>query len=418
MKNEIVSYMNQENFQYCDPPTIKDETIRSQVDRLLIKELSIREYHNVSIFPWTEKTESFHGEVMNSDGSVVMDVNSTTIYEKYVGKTYLMSNTEEIVPEAIYLGIVSQCWGHYFTDGIAKLWCLNNPRFRELLDRNVPIFFVAPYYDANYTTTPHAWEIIMSKVGLDNKVKPLTKPTHFRKLHIADNSLFIDGSTRYYTYEFKRTVECLIANSISQLNIPTYDKIYLSRLKLKHKSKEYGERAIQRAFEKVGYHVVYPETLSFEEQVWLYSHAKSVVATKGSICMNSVFCQPGTELIVLRKSFGTHDYQYIVSQVRDLNVTHVDSHLSVFITELPSIGPFFLYLNDNMVRFFKDKFGKSIRNNFSRWRFFLYILFTIQKKDFVERTKAPKFYYEKMNEELEKHPNILRVLYRKLRNIK
>lgn len=404
--------MFNENFQYCDPPTIKDESIRSQVDRMQKKELRLREYHDVAIYPWTEETEPFQGEVMNRDGSVVPNVNMTSYYENHIGKTYDLPDIEDEVEEAIYLGNVAICWGHYFTDGIAKMWCIDNPRFQELLSRDVPVYFVAPYYPMY--STPKAWEHLLQKLGFTKHVLPLLKPTRFHKLHVADSSLYIENKTRYFTPEYKTTVERLVANSIVHQDTPTYDKLYLSRLKLKRKAKEYGERAIQRAFQKQGYHVIYPETLSYEEQVWLYSHAKSIVATKGSICMNSIFCQPGTELIVLRKSFGTHDYQYIISQVRDLNVTHIDSHLTVFITEMPSIGPFFIYINDNLVRFFKDRFNKTLRNNFSRTRFFAYALYAMQKKDFRERTKSPSYYYDKMYDELNKRPSYLYKLIRKM----
>ena len=58
--------------------------------------------------------------------------------------------------------------------------------------------------------------------------------------------------------------------------------------------------AIEAALLRAGFETVYPEDLSFADQVALFSRATAVVGVKGAGLANITFCRPGTEVLVFR----------------------------------------------------------------------------------------------------------------------
>lgn len=148
----------------------------------------------------------------------------------------------------------------------------------------------------------------------------------------------------------------------------------------------------------------------------MLQHVKSLVATEGSIAHNAVFCRPGTEVIILRKAFYTNDHQYVINQMRELNVTYIDVHLSLFTNDQPNLGPFFLYVNDNLVRFFKNRYGMEIENTFSERRFLKYVQLCTHRADFCERVRSevPQYYYDQLQVELSRSISGLKLFYRKV----
>ncbi|MGH6964186.1 MAG: glycosyltransferase family 61 protein [Phenylobacterium sp.] len=60
-----------------------------------------------------------------------------------------------------------------------------------------------------------------------------------------------------------------------------------------------NEAHIETAFQRRGFEVIYPESMSFEDQIALYSRAQWVAGISGSGLHNSLFMQPGATIIEL-----------------------------------------------------------------------------------------------------------------------
>lgn len=113
-----------------------------------------------------------------------------------------------------------------------------------------------------------------------------------------------------------------------------------------------------------------------------------------------MFCRPGTEAIILRKAWYTNDFQYVINQVSDLNVLYVDCHLSVFTTDNPNLGPFFLYANEKLRQFFKSRFDVNVNNSFVLREYMRYMRICLCRADMKQRTESPEYYYLRLREEL------------------
>jgi hypothetical protein len=97
----------------------------------------------------------------------------------------------------------------------------------------------------------------------------------------------------------------------------TPEKIFVSRLTLTQKHGAYrglnNEEALIVALQRLGYVVVEPEQLPFEEQVALFRNARSIVGLGGAAMFNAVFCRPGTRVVTIESS-----------------LTFVDAHTNIF----------------------------------------------------------------------------------------
>jgi len=82
----------------------------------------------------------------------------------------------------------------------------------------------------------------------------------------------------------------------------TFDKIYVSRARLKPSQKTFGEENVQRIFEKNGYHIIYPEQLSLEEQIALMKNCKFLAGCAGTALHLSLFMPSGGTVIQIKRN--------------------------------------------------------------------------------------------------------------------
>ena len=74
-------------------------------------------------------------------------------------------------------------------------------------------------------------------------------------------------------------------------NFKPNEKIFLSR---KNKRRNYNQIDLERIAKENGFTIVYPEILSFYEQVSLFNSAKYIVGASGAAWANILFCQKNT----------------------------------------------------------------------------------------------------------------------------
>ena len=388
------------NTKYIDKVTV-DALNKSIVDRMLLKKLSVRIYHeaSLSLCPTVPMQHAY--EVFEKDGTMVKDVNSNVDYEnieiRQSSNSCFSSNQEDI----IYLGCFYNCWGHFITDALSKMWYLFSD---EYLQNSKNKFKLAiSFVDNIVQSCPSALVQLYGLLGVNEEdIIVISQSTRFRTIIIPDNSLFFYNGTRHFTRLYDETINNIV-NAISPKIMGKYkktDKIYLSRTHFTNGNADFGERGLELIFKRLGYHIIHPQEYSVEEQIAMFSSAKSLVSTAGSLGHNSVFCNPSTEVILLRKCFAIFDYQLVINQMRKLDVIYIDTHLTCFLNERPNNGPFFLYRNLNFVRFIRDRYNITVSENFSTQRYLKYARICMMRNDMKERYNAPTYYFIKLREEL------------------
>jgi len=119
---------------------------------------------------------------------------------------------------------------------------------------------------------------------------------------------------------------------LSKLYIEREDvnrKLFLAR---GNSRRSYNQEELLAIAESHGFEAVYPERLSFREQVQLFSTAKYIVGPSGAAFANTLFCSRGTRLLtwVLSEYSGFCSFTNIATAVgADLRYIFVDSGTSL-----------------------------------------------------------------------------------------
>lgn len=218
---------------------------------------------------------------------------------------------EYLEEDVVYLGFMRGHWGHFLVDSSIRLWALDRAECR----------------DKRILLNIEGMESFYKKLFRYLNIKPsqivqLDKMTRFRSILVPDLSYFPE---KYISKEYLAPFE-KIANRIN-IDMPVYDKIYLSRVHFSKGKREIGEEDIQEIFARNGYHIIYPEELSLEEQVWYYKNCKSMVTTNGTIAHNILFANDQTELIILNRFEQKENmHQRAINLIKNIKVIYIDSY--------------------------------------------------------------------------------------------
>ncbi len=84
------------------------------------------------------------------------------------------------------------------------------------------------------------------------------------------------------------------------------EKIFVSRLAVSNRNPHYrvlqNEQELVAALDDMGYDVIEPEQLSFDEQVAVFGNARSIVCLGGAAIYNAVFCDPHSSFLSIESS--------------------------------------------------------------------------------------------------------------------
>lgn len=327
---------------------LKEETLRlNSIDYHSDEKLSCNEIPNGILLPYKgEMNGKTSGGVVDSDG-IYVDLSG--LHENH-GCGYTPEEILKKEKKAIYLGMWFPIWGHCITDNIKKLWFLKTPEAQKLINDGADLVYIVMM--SNRFTLPQSFIDLLHCLNIEiSQLKQISTPTQYNAIYIPDNSLFRKGEEIFYTKEFHETRNDILCN-VPQSKNPTFDKIYFSRSRLKNGKQDFGEKRIEDVFRYLGFKIIYPEKKSFAEQVALLQGCSHFAATEGSTSHNSMFCNEGTNVTILRKAAYINEYQFLINAMCSLSVTYVDVHLSIFVDKNKIWnGPFFLYVNNNLLHY-------------------------------------------------------------------
>lgn len=102
---------------------------------------------------------------------------------------------------------------------------------------------------------------------------------------------------------------------------PCHNKIFISRHNFKRRS--YNNDEIQASLEAYGYATVYPEKLTFTEQVKVFHNAECIIAASGAALTNIIFCRPKTKIYVLTNVYLDLSIFSTIAKYLDLDMTYI-----------------------------------------------------------------------------------------------
>lgn len=256
--------------------------------------------------------------------------------------------------DAVYLGCLYHVWGHAITDNFKKVWYLfdNTPKNKDLV-----------YITVGNKPLPQYVFDLFELIGIDLKQAiHITQITRYNNVIVPENSLVNKNEIREYNPQFELTINKITSRIPILKDSPS--KIYLSRTRLTN-NRDTGESSIERIFRERGFLIVSPEILSVKEQLSLVRNCQIFASTEGSISHSSIFCKPGTDIILIKKVDYVNPYTSFINDMLELKCTFIRAHNSVLTPQdRPWEGPFFLYRSKELMSYFNKCF----------WRpYFLYL---------------------------------------------
>lgn len=308
--------------------------------------LDVRVQSDAFVAPYVDWERSI-GCVLDKNGEAVKD--SECLEWKEDGTYYTPGQGRRENKDAIFLGFILTVFGHSFTDDLRKLWFVKTPLFKSLVAKGV---------DVVYTTSwnlpiPEAVKEIILLSGYDiSKARHISELTHYNNIYIPDNCCKATPWGRVYSQEYKQLIHQILG-SMRGIRVSSPEKLYFTRSKFSAgNKKEYGERAIERVFSRLGFTIVSPEDYSVEEQIQMVGSCRSFAATEGSVAHLSLFCRPGTEVFIINKVNYLNFHQVMINEFADLDVTYIEAHHSSKADPRhPWWGPFYLYITRHLEHF-------------------------------------------------------------------
>lgn len=119
----------------------------------------------------------------------------------------------------------------------------------------------------------------------------------------------------------------------------TPEKIYISRRNAKVR-RFINEDEISAFLEKLGFKTVILETLSIQQQITLMTRAKTIIAPHGAGLTNTLFCQPGSQLLEIFSPRYVPDCYWIISNQVGLDYYYlIGDNGGIYYEKYPHLRP-------------------------------------------------------------------------------
>lgn len=275
------------------------------------------------------------------------------------------NEVKESKEKVLFLGFFVKHWGHFLIDCMDRMWILNNPKFND---------YKVVYLDENNNHLSGNYLSLLKYLGVSkDRIVTIDKPTRFQEV-ILPEPCRLDDHTYYDEY---KGIFNKIVSGVDIDDFKINSRVYLSRTHLNN-GQEFGERRIEKAFKDNGFSVMYPEELSFEEQVAVFQKANQIVCVNGSIPLNALFSSDKLKLTVLNKTRLVHQNMLNVATIMNLKVSYIDAYFEP-IQNHPKFlgqGPFWIEFNKNLTEYFKDNnlnYKVYVETNHNRQTYIKYI---------------------------------------------
>jgi hypothetical protein len=230
----------------------------------------------------------------------VMDENFNPVDPDCRGRQYIQSHThctpkitdtqkqniKHIPGNAIYIGYLSNAFGHFLTDALPSLWPALLPQYKNAKIAVVPV------------RTPQMNSVELLKLfGIPDENIILIKPGEVVQF---DNVILAEPSYIMYQYihqlyreTFKRISDNVVGSGIK--------RIYLTRTNLPNPM-FFGEKKIEQLFAKNGFKIIAPETMSVYDQIAAIKDADIIAGVAGTATHMGMFGKDGVENVCLSRS--------------------------------------------------------------------------------------------------------------------
>lgn len=228
------------------------------------------------------------------------------------------------------VGVASYNYYHMLIEILPKLIiadrCEEYRDFPVLVDE--VILRIPQYKEALARVNQYNHKIIKVNEGEKCEVGRLVhiSPNTWMPINLYDRNMSRTGDfliSESYLYNMRNRILNAASGGEKCAEQEEKKRYFISRKKL-NTVRLKNEAEIRDLFLSYGFEVLYPEKLSFAEQVEKFSEAECIAGSTGAAFANIIFCQPGTKILcIIPKEFEFHMYSTI-AHIFKLDQTFLD----------------------------------------------------------------------------------------------
>ena len=308
----------------------------------------IKEVKDATILPQKDA----EGHPWGLGGAVYPD--GAFVEESRMGETFGGSypiKHEDVIDmqeAAYYIPIIPRHWGHFLLDVLCRFWFIANGT-----DEGCRIAFCGKDFPDHQITGNYLEALNLLGIE-ESRLLFVDKPMRFSKIMIPEAS-YGDGKpyTDAYLAVIRRLKEKALTSKIID-DLQPVERIYFTRTRFRRaRMTEIGENEIEELFRVNGFTVFAPEQLTVTEQIFYFSTAKEIAAISGTISHNIVFCENGTEVVILNRCCLPNIAQFSVNQISKATITYIDVYAKETMRR-PKYWPVWVEINDNLIHYMND----------------------------------------------------------------
>ena len=265
-----------------------------------------------------------------------------------------ISNAPLIDEEVLFLGsgYLMIHFGHFLVEGISRTWPLLYSKYKNIK--------VVIAYETKQKVPVFVRKFLNALGVPDENIIAVYKTTRFKRVIIPRQA--ING--HLYMLPIMNKVFNKLALNLVDKKYKTYNKIYLSRSAM-NDGRTFGEKQVEKIFEKNGYKIIYPETLPLEHQVALAANCKEMAGTAGSALHLALFMKAGGRVVQIKRNSTNADNivtQKLICDLRKLDLIWIYGSIETVPTGHFTMEPQIIGVTPYLIKFFDDnhfKYSKS-----------------------------------------------------------
>jgi hypothetical protein len=262
---------------------------------------------NGTIIPLSQRFGGFYGDFFpNADAATIATDN--------------LFNLPVLKGKSVYLGHFMPHYGHFLVEMLSSFWI-----YRTFSSFDYFVFHPFAFGEESPSYVRDAFQAFGIPL---TKIRIIKTKTILTDVTIPERLVKLNKSAKT---EARKVYEFLTDMFAKGNSLPANRCYYISRVRM---SLKFGQRVvinepfIENTLNRMGFLTIYPELLSFPEQVSIFHQADIICGLSGSALHNCVFMRPNAlliELADLRSLDSTHPMQDICN-----GLSNVAYHLIPF----------------------------------------------------------------------------------------
>lgn len=215
----------------------------------------------------------------------------------------------------LYIGTLNPHYGHFLINSMSRLWPLQADRkYRKMKLLCHATASRSEWEKVNFAT------IVLGALGVEwDDIVFLSEPTLIHEVMVPDQALVEQTLVHQIYGEMGQTIGKPFWGDINSQNEP----LYISKTRLKSGVGHIqNEALIEAEAVRQGFRIIYPETLTFAEQIKILSEHSVAAGTLGSGFHNSLFAPSGRNLFCLAPVKDINTNYLLIDEVTGANASY------------------------------------------------------------------------------------------------